>query len=458
MNTPITSQITLRTFEGTCALGVLLMLIFVPGAPVVPSFLTFIILGAATIVVYRRTSGSTTAGEYALAVATTLLAVGVTANVWYFTTACGGTDAHPVLQNPDAARNWDHAMSMLGYGGAIPPHSHGYYPMISALVMRVTGPSITAVLMLQMAYILIALVCASVLGYRLTGKSRIATVSLIATMSVCYYMVTGTVFVKDSAVICSLALTAVGITTCGARFRWVPLLSGILLLAVARTDFLWAIVMGIIIYMIANRNIRPSMRDSILCCMICILMFLLGEYLNITPIFSQVITGSTVAVYGIPAQHQAYFNLIGDYASLPFPIKILLMPFTAAVQFLIPFPWNFSRDLVFGPSQIYAHIAYPWYLFGTIFIYGVARMWHKVPAGMRALSAWAILCWLTPCITSGGTVSRYALPAITLMAPMVAYTLLRCYRMKSLYFWIAVVATLLTVALFISHRLQHAAM
>ena len=68
-------------------------------------------------------------------------------NVNYFTIGSGGTDAAPVLYNSDAWRTWNDALFHLDAGGEAIPPTYGMYGGIIAVVMSLTGISVTAGLM-----------------------------------------------------------------------------------------------------------------------------------------------------------------------------------------------------------------------------------------------------------------------------------------------------------------------
>ena len=112
------------------------------------------------------------------------------------------------------------------------------------------------------------------------------------------------------------------------------------------------------------------------------------------------------------------------------------------------------RDIDFGISLVYAHIAYPWYLFGGTAIYYTFFDLRRSPALMRAIFLWGVIIWLIPCWSFGGTISRYGLMAVPLLAPAVSLTLTRSLRRRSFIIFSSLFILLVAITLLVCHHLQ----
>lgn len=154
-------------------------------------------------------------------------------------------------------------------------------------------------------------------------------------------------------------------------------------------------------------------------------------------------------------QQRAFYAIVGNYHSFPFWKKLLYLPITLVVQMFIPFPWNYERDIAFGYTEAYAHFAYPWYLFAGMVIYYVIYLLRQATPRMRMFTLWALFCWAVPCVLFGGTVSRYGLPAVILMAPCVAEVLTNHLRDKRFIRFSACYIAVLAIALPICYILQN---
>lgn len=428
-----------------------------PGAPYLTSLVSMAVLPACAIGILRLAGCSSDAAETVLIPASLILAIGVIANVWFFTTLSGGTDSAPVLINPDASRTWHDAMYYAGIETTRSPNSHGLIGAVYAMIFAVTGVSVTAGLIASMAMTLVTLVCSAIIACRISHDRSMSWKAMAATAAVCYLMASGMILIKDAWVIAAIALSATAIVK---PLRWsslAPIAMAAAILALARPNMILAIIIGIILFYIGLP--RASRRPAIYltATVICIALWALPNTLHLTPDFNSIAIGSSsdaLATSFDAPQQMPYFNIVGDYHNLPAMRRLVLMPFSAAVQFFIPFPWNFMRDINYGLSQIYAHISYPWYLFGGIFLYYLFVGRRHLDRRYLWLSLWGIILWLTPCWTIGGTVSRYALPAVTLMAPAVAATISTYGRQKRFAAFMGLFAIVVAITLIISHNLQ----
>lgn len=152
--------------------------------------------------------------------------------------------------------------------------------------------------------------------------------------------------------------------------------------------------------------------------------------------------------------HRAYDSMIGNYFSYPIWQKALLLPVSMATQFLTPFPWNFARDTIYGPTLAYAHLAYPWYALGGLTIYFFGFCLRKADKAVLKWATWGLVAWSIPAFLYAGTISRYSLCFVPLLVPIAVYVVAECARLKSFKRWSAAYCVLLTVALISCHYIQ----
>ena len=467
-----------KTFVAACAAAALVVgacMYFLPGAPPA-AFAGFAGITVVVLAVYGfGCGGASRLGAYILLGAATLLSIGVVINVNYFTIVSGGTDAAPVLYNSDALRTWNDALYRLDAGGEAIPSTYGMYGGIIAAVMSITGVSISAGLMVSMAAILVSILCSGIIAWRLTANRRIAAVSMACAAAVCYFLTSGTLLIKDAWVCASFAMVGVGFASSGDRSMLriiVPIYIGAIMLLPVRPNMLLAIAIGTIICILPAaaeaENRRRAITYTGLCAGFCILLWGVGNIARITPEADGIIRMSASndwIRYDAPNQ-LAYYNFIGDYATLPVYFKVLMLPVTAAVQFLIPFPWNWGRDILYGPTSLYAHIAYPWYIFGLLAFYYLLyvrreyRISMTIPysrlKSVTRLVLWAMLCWLIPCYLFGGTISRYGLMAVPLVAPAVSMAALGPKRsLRSWMTWAGLALLAILVACFVMQTILY---
>lgn len=436
--------------------AVVLALWLLPGAPFVPSLLAFILIAAGACLCLRRSAGYSPRAEVVLLLAATLLTVGIIANVYTFTTLLHGTDSDPVLINNDARRNFNDAIFFLGLGDGRSQPSHGLFSFVLTGIMAITGPSITALSCLSMVSTLCTLICISSIWVNLTGNRSHSWIPMAAAAAVCYFIAAGTVLVKDAFVIAAFALAALALTR--IEFSWrsfVRLTVAAIMVMLARPNMLFAMTAGIPLMWWTQRTNARSMAAAAAMLAIVAAAYVMPSILSLTPKLGLIMDVSeNNAVSFTYARHTVYTSLIGDYHNLSHLQRLLLMPFSAAVQFFIPFPWNYLRDIDFGLSQIYAHVGYPWYAFGGLCIYYLCFAWRRSPALMRALFLWGVFIWLIPCWCFGGTISRYGLMALPMFAPAVAFTLRNSLRRRSLHIFATGFIIIVTITLLVCHHLQ----
>ncbi len=407
--------------------------------------------------VYRHSAAYTTAGGITLMIAIAAMIAGVIANVNYFTAEAGFSDANPYLQNTDANRVWNNALAFYNGSWRNDTTVWNLYGAVISLTFIPAGPSITAALMISVACGTATLILTALTAKRLTGDNRISTVSMIAVACVCYLMASATILVKDIWVVMCFATAAYGL--CEWRrssFLWV--LAAIAMLCLTRKNMVLAIALGVAITAIpypAGQRKAQLMKRSLLI-IIGIALILIAQSATISPTITGQLAGSEDYVMNRNDARLAFFDIVGAETNTDPLRKILFFPLLALTQFLIPLPWDFARDTIFGPTLAYAHFGYPWYLFGAIFLYYLAAAKRK--AGNRMLLAvtlWGAITWFIPVYVAMGTVSRYALCAVPLMAPAVGAVLVRCHRRRSLWIWLVAYAVIIAAGLLFVYNLQH---
>ena len=167
-----------------------------------------------------------------------------------------------------------------------------------------------------------------------------------------------------------------------------------------------------------------------------------GGYLSHTGTekHSNIVSGSgsmPESYLGDDSRYDGYKSLLGDYYNRPIYQRIALLPATAAVQYAVPFPWNFKRDTEFGYSQALNHITWPWYAIGCIILFYFIWLWRKKSTPLRLWALWAAICWLIPAYLFGGSVSRYVMPFIPILVPLALVVIgeLRSHRHITPFKW-----------------------
>lgn len=434
-----------------------------PGMPVVWVAAMWLIAIAA-VAAYRNSRAYTWQGMVVMYVAATLISAGVIADVWYYTVHSGGTDSAPVLLNTDNERYWSQAVTFLANPSEwfMNIRSYSYVP---AAVMWLFGRSISACCLISMAFMMISLVQVAVICRRLGLSRSRCTMALAIMTALCYWMSMGCTLLKDAMAICAMLLAARSMLT--ARPSALLLLA-VILGGLARPPLCGMMVLGLLLTFPFNASGKGRIalvRIAWAC--VCLVPWYAVNQMGVytSPANYAVVQNVVVNTYVAP-QHYAYYELFGNTGVMPMWQRVLLTPLTACVQMLIPFPWNWLRDLEYGPSFVYAHFAFPRYIFEAVFIYFLfmSRVYlRRYSSNSRRImiyrvAMWGLLCWLSSCVLYGGTVSRYGLSAVALMAPAVVVCLDDFGRRRSFRIWMAVFAATLAVVLCVAYRLQMSGM
>ena len=383
-----------------------------------------------------------------------MLFTGVILNAWYFTTYLGGTPRDPVLINPDASMWWKEALFRLNQFDGEPAHfSHGLYGCVLAAVLAIFGITVGTALIWSATLILAALFMTAILTFKLSRNNISTFVAVIATASVCYWLSMGSLILKDAFTILAFLIAGYGFVCYKTKFLGLSALAAVMLFF-SRPSYILMLVVGAFVVGFRRGNKLWALSSAA----ICLSVWILSLFLIVANFYQVISTDpSTKVLFDAPNQ-MAFYNIVGDYSQLSFFRKILLLPFSAAVQFLIPFPWNFDRDIPFGLTQFWCHIAYPWYLFGFAAVGFLVSHWKDRFSLTYRLAFWALVCWLVPCFIFGGTISRYGLPFVALFAPAVASFLIKEHSSRIFRVCLVVYCLAMAVILIIAHHIQISAL
>ena len=208
---------------------VILALIMFPGASFFPTLLALIGVWVVVSILYRRAPWRNSEGWWTLLIATALMAVGVIVNVHCFTAQVGATTELPVLLNPDSSRFYNDALYAIGYSQGVPADlkNHGYGLLISWL-WNFTGVTIVAPLVVNMFAMLLSIILCGGIAWRMlrgeTPKSGrwIASCAMMMSASVCYFLNSGTLLLKEALLILAFSLITFAMTSlvnCSLRRR-----------------------------------------------------------------------------------------------------------------------------------------------------------------------------------------------------------------------------------------------
>lgn len=409
-------------------------------------------------------------GQWVILVLTLVMSAGITANIWQFTTGMGGSLENPVLLNCDSARYYNYALKL--YHGFELPDDFAYlgYPYLIMLLWKLTGINIVAPLLLNMVLTLLSVVISGEISRRLLkdkfpGSDRqIGGIAVMMTGMVCYYIGSGMVVLKESTIFMGFALCGYSLIIFQEKYSCNRTVAKDLLLFVigafivvfTRTTYCYLLFVAVVLFSGWYKKIKLGLIFGAALMIIYIIglncaSYGIDEHVNIIQG-----TNMTDSNYLNSAQ-QPYIDIIGDYFNYSSIERILLLPLSAAIQYLVPFPWNYMRDTPFGYSLIYSHISYGWYLVGCVILfYYLFAIW-KSGSELICWALWTLFCYLVPAYMFAGTVSRYMLPFIPLLVPAGVYVIMKlkadCYRLPFKY-WVYSYSIVMSLVLGVCYYIQ----
>lgn len=434
---------------------------------------TFLAAGGIWLVVvgaYHIAGDTTAVGRYWLLALTTALAVGIVMNVHAVTTLHGADTAHPSFGNYDmsryyygAARQFDPAE---GYSEGRP--SLGFCIVVS-LLWRLTGWSLVPPLMANMLLTLLTVVLTGKLTLRLLSdrvecpRPMLMTAGMIAAGSVTYFTFSGTLMMKEPLTAFCLSVAALSVLAMrdGDKLRWFYWCCFVVSSALIGFVRHYWVVIPVAGLLLGLRRDWRSMGRAVSAGVAVLVIYVVAEAL--------LLKGESVGVPQEMARHldysflqasagrEGYYALLErlDYFHLPWWRRLLLLPFTASVQFLIPLPWNYMAEVASSPTLAAVKFSYPWYLIGGLVIYYILFCARRSPGRLLGVTVWGGAFWLGFALLGGGTVSRYGFNLLPLLAPAAVYALTTGWGRRSFKLWWFIYPCCLGATLIAAYILQH---
>ena len=357
-----------------------------------------------------------------------LLAVGLMVitfaviNLWDWTVGSGGTMQNPHLLSDDSGYfHW----AQHHYDGSChePRMTFKGLSVTILLLWKVLGMSLVWPIALNVMMLLLSIVLTGATAVRVVGgKVRsnsgvIAFIAMLMTSLLGFYVSQAMRVQKEAGLYLGVALMAYGLARMAetqVRSKlWrdvVAFTVGAFILAFYRSNMLYFITAGVLVMLIGNW--RRHWRFGLMLLGICVVAFTIGFLCSSYTMLRQmnILTGGgrMSEVFQNGPTQSPYRSIIGNYFDYPVWKRLLLLPVTSAVQYVIPFPWVY---------EFQAHIEgwlprvrVMWYIVGGMVLYYYLFIgWRKD----RGVGSWGLLpavCYLGVCYIIGGTVSRYVLP------------------------------------------------
>ena len=391
--------------------------------------------------------------------AVTVSTLGVIANTYFFTK--GGSLPAPLLENLDMNIDWHQAMDRM-HGVDNPDRVAGRaYSDFIAVVCTLFGCNIAVPMMFNVLFYGLALLTMGQIAWLATDDRKAARVTVIAAACMCYLLAQSMTLIKDAGCTLLMALAAMLMLRWSRRENapglWITLamIAVIVASAVMRHVAGIYIAIGAGIFMLSDSNKKHGGAYLLAIIVgVAVSIMLQDHRTNVT----HVIQSPEEASFIDNSNNTRAFDVMMDTTEgsekLTMARRLLWLPVSVVVQFLVPFPWNFLYHTNYGPSMALAHVAYPWYLAGALILYWIFGCMRTAPRRMKAIVIWGVILTIATAFATTGRVSRYCLPLLPLLLPAAAVVATQCLRRRSLWIWLAVFTALLIPTLIICHHLQ----
>lgn len=305
-----------------------------------------------------------------------------------------------------------------------------------------------------------------VLSHRVSVSQQ--TLVLGGMLLVCllmFYMFMCTAMLKEASIALSVTMAGFALSSMVAcdeerHHPWRDIVLFVLaciLMGLVRTTYLYIILVGVIV--LSLPHLRRDWMLALLMCGILIVSLVVGNYFSSYSFdrHAEIAGGGwNMQRFYVISESQRFYSEILDYYFLnPIWQKLLMLPLTVSVQFVIPFPWTYNENGTFL-NQI-SRMTYGWYLLGgTSVFYYLYASWRRV-GNMGAWAWWPALCYVAIAYVMAGSVARYVVPIQPLFVPVAMYVLCRLYERRwhrPFIIWMIVFIILLAIALLLCLEIQ----
>lgn len=418
--------------------------------------------------IYERTGSTSTAGAYTLLGVMTVLSAGLVVNVHYFTVVSGGTVEHPVLIS-DSQVAWDTLTALRDGTDNSWDFRVQNYGRFLYLLSFFIGANIGYMLVLNVFFVMATIILTGAIAEKVCRKdgmpiSGIRTTAMIMIASICFFLATGDIILKD-ALICFLM--AVFVYACleirtsltdPVDCRRLVLYSVAIMLVMAvawlvRPNLLVFLCMGFVFMMPWRKRYGLLTGLMLIAVAACLLHNATYVSENAHEAARLVKESGSVLMY-TEGRVEAYDRLMENYDGAPWYRQIVYLPITVIVQFVLPFPWNFTRDIIYAPTTLYARITYPWYFVGGTMVYCLLFGFRTCPGRLKRLSLYGVVSAVITAYVTAGTIPRYSLPWLPMLIPAAAWAWLTLRRRRTYLAWMTVYGIVLAAGLVVCHSLQ----
>lgn len=412
-------------------------------------------------------------GQWLLLIVGLALAVYAIISIKRWTVDVGGSFVYPRMKADDSAY---YKWALFYLDGRCPEPKVGFkgVSIIMVWLWKAFGVSIVWPVAFNYMLILLSVVMTGKLAVRLFGNKlddinpKIISVLAMLIVSLLGFLLSQSLRIQKEAA-CTLGIVLIGYVLAGMSQKEkkrvqnkdiVLFVIGCLILAFVRTSYAYFAAIGAIMMGLTNHHKR--WKEGVFLCFIALGITLLFSFIfaySFGQQYRTVAGGESMdKAFKIGLEQQSYAALIGDYYFYPIWKRLLLLPVTAGVQYIIPFPWIYEHFEI-NALSVLPRFRFMWYFVGgvCIFYYLYISILHNKQNHLGVWSWWPLVVFFIIAYITGGTVSRYILPLQPLFAVIALYVILNVWKGKfrnSFTIWIIVYSFIMIALLLVCYNVQ----
>ena len=348
------------------------------------------------------------------------------------------------------------------------------FPLIMLGLWKVLGlnvvwPQALNLMCTMMSVVLTGMTTRRLLSHRVAASPRtLLTGGIVLSSLLLYFLLLGTSMLKEGTIYMSVSLAGFVLAAMSAsdeeRHHWwrdlLLFVVACLLLGLVRTTFLYFIALGVIIMVLPRW--RRDWQPALMMLVMVAVSLILGNYLSAYSFdrHAEIATGGwNMQRFYVMSESQRFYHDLLNYYFLYSPLhKLLMLPLTMSVQFIIPFPWVYYETPSF--LNLLSRMSYGWYFVGgTALFYFLFIGWRR-NGNMGIWPWWPAISFAVMAYVMAGSVARYVTPIEPLFVPVAMYALclLKEGRWRKAYaVWCVVFVLLITAALLLGLEVQQSA-
>ncbi len=414
-------------------------------------------------------------GHWLLLTVGLLLALYVVFSIKVCTVDVGATLEEPQLHS-DSGRYYAWALAHYDGRCQAPKLPFKGLPLLMLGLWKVLGVNVAWSLAMNYLFTMLAIVMTGKVACRMLNRkfediepSTIAAVAMLMVSLLGFLISQGVRIQKESG--CTLGLLLVGYTLAGMasgetltkhdRYRDITIfVTGCLLLSLVRTNFVYFAIAGAVMMSFSNHRAqwKYGAALAVIAAVFTVTFSILFSY-SFGQQYRTVDGGDAMTLaFKVGVVQQPYFAIIGDYYHYPEWIRMLLLPVTAGVQYVIPFPWLYDYSNA-SILSLLPRFRLMWYFVGGVCLHYFLHITilHPKSDNLGMWAWWPLLLFMIIAFITGGSVSRYFLPLQPLFVVIALYVLLNVkqgnYR-RSFTIWMIIYFFILVAILVMCYNAQ----